>query len=216
MRAAELEVVLAVARARCGRSPVPCSVVTKSRRAAAARRSRSPCPRSGWRATVPASASPLRVATARHSETRASLATASASAAATTSRSPTRARLFSPTAATSMTRVVDLGAVGDRAVARDGPGRGGPDHDGGAVQLRPVGADDREAHPDRGRGVVVVLDLGLGQRGLLDHRPHHRLRALVEAAVQQELADLADDLRLGRDRPWSCRDCPSRPSRRGA
>ena len=32
--------------------------------------------------------------------------------------------------------------------------------------------------PTPGRGVVVIFDLGLGERGLLDHRPHHRLGAL--------------------------------------
>jgi hypothetical protein len=52
--------------------------------------------------------------------------------------------------------------------------------------------------PDRGRGVQVVLDLGIGERGFLDHRPQHRLRAAVEPAVHQELADLARDLGLGR------------------
>ena len=44
----------------------------------------------------------------------------------------------------------------------------------------------------------MVFDLGLGERGLLDDRPQDRLRALVEPAIDQELADLADDLRLGR------------------
>ncbi len=43
----------------------------------------------------------------------------------------------------------------------------------------------------------MVFDLGLGQRGLLDHRPQHRLGALVEPAIHQELADFAHDLRLG-------------------
>ncbi len=43
----------------------------------------------------------------------------------------------------------------------------------------------------------MILDLGLGQRGLLDHRPQDRLRPLVEPAIDQELADLAHDLRLG-------------------
>ena len=46
----------------------------------------------------------------------------------------------------------------------------------------------------------MVFDLGLGQRGLLDDRPEYRLGALIEAAVHDELADLADDLRFGRER----------------
>jgi hypothetical protein len=43
----------------------------------------------------------------------------------------------------------------------------------------------------------VILDLGLGQRGLLDRRPHHRLRALVERAVHQELLEFLGDHALG-------------------
>ena len=50
---------------------------------------------------------------------------------------------------------------------------------------------------DGGRFVVEIFDLGLGERGLLDHRPEHRLGAEIEPAVHQELAELADDLRLG-------------------
>jgi hypothetical protein len=45
--------------------------------------------------------------------------------------------------------------------------------------------------------VVVVLDLGLGQRGLLDRAPHHRLRALVERAGHEELHELLGDHPLG-------------------
>ena len=43
----------------------------------------------------------------------------------------------------------------------------------------------------------MILDLGLGQRGLLDHRPHHRLLAAIERAVDQELRHLAIDVGLG-------------------
>ena len=93
--------------------------------------------------------------------------------------------------------VIDILAIGDGAVAWDGPGRRGPDHHAGAFQLGPRRLGHGETHMDRGRGVVVILDLGLGQGGLFDHRPHHRLGALEEPAVHQELADLAGDLRLG-------------------
>ena len=96
-------------------------------------------------------------------------------------------------------RVVDLLAVGDGAVAGDGPGRGGPDHDRRAGEVRRARgrAQHREARPERRRDVVVVLDLGFGERGLLDRAPHHRAQAAIEGAVHQELADLADDRRLG-------------------
>ena len=55
----------------------------------------------------------------------------------------------------------------------------------------------RELHPDRVGLVVLVLDLGFGQRGLLDHRPHHRLGAAIELAGLGELQQLAGDQRLG-------------------
>jgi len=96
-------------------------------------------------------------------------------------------------------RVFDLVAIGDGAVGRQGPGGGRPDDDAGLVHLRRRRPPDGEAGEDGGGGVVVVFDLGIGQRGLLDHRPHHRLGALVEAAVHRELVDFADDLRLGRE-----------------
>ena len=92
--------------------------------------------------------------------------------------------------------IVDGLAIGDGAVARDGPGRGRPDDGGRRAEDRIVAAHDREAQVDRGRDVVVVFELGLGQRRLLDHRPEHRFGAAEEPAVQQELADLPGDLRL--------------------
>ena len=94
-------------------------------------------------------------------------------------------------------RVIDVFAVGDGAVSRDGPGRRRPDHRRGAGKHVMAGTDHREAHMDGGRLVVEILDLGLGERGLLDHRPEHRLGAEIEPAIHQELAELADDLRLG-------------------
>ncbi len=93
--------------------------------------------------------------------------------------------------------VVDLGAGGDGAVGGDGPRRRGPDHDGGAGEVGVGGRGHGEADPDRGGGVVVVLDLGLGERGLLHGAPHHRAQAAVEGAVEQEAADLGGDGGLG-------------------
>ena len=89
-------------------------------------------------------------------------------------------------------------AVGDAAVAGDGPGRRRPDDDGGAVEGFERALDHREGDGDHHGLVVVVLDLGLGQRRFLHRRPHHRPGAQVEAAVDQEAAELAHDLRLGR------------------
>ena len=78
---------------------------------------------------------------------------------------------------------------------------------------------DREAHPDRRAGVVVVLDLGLGQRGLLHRRPHHRAQAAIQRAVQQELADLARRSPPPRRGPWwrsGRAKSPSTPRRRNS
>ncbi len=92
--------------------------------------------------------------------------------------------------------VVDGGAVGDGAVAGNGPGGGGPDHHRRLGRGQRAG-DEREAHPDGGAEVVVVLDLGLGESGLLDRAPHHRTQPAIEQAVEQEAADLGGDGGLG-------------------
>ena len=94
-------------------------------------------------------------------------------------------------------RIVELRPAGDGAVAGHGPGGGGPDHHAGALQPLDRAGDHREAHGDGGAGVVVVLDLGLGQRGFLHRGPHHRAQAAVQGAIQQELADFGLDRRLG-------------------
>ncbi|MGY4467152.1 hypothetical protein ACVWWK_002834 [Bradyrhizobium sp. LB9.1b] len=60
------------------------------------------------------------------------------------------------------------------------------------------GRGDREFYPHRIGRVVLVLDLGFGERGLLDHAPHHRLGAAIERAVGGKLHQLARDLGLGR------------------
>ena len=93
-------------------------------------------------------------------------------------------------------RIVERGAGGDRSVSRHRPGRGGPDDDRGAVQRRARGLDNRKADPDRGAGMVVVLDLGFRQGGFFDRGPHHRPQAAIQRAVQQELADLGRDRRF--------------------
>ncbi len=94
--------------------------------------------------------------------------------------------------------VIEPGAERDRAIARQGPGRRRPDHRRGTGERRVSAAGDREADPDGGGAMVVILDFRLGQRRLLNHRPEHRFRTLVEPAIDEKLADLPHDLRLGR------------------
>ena len=65
--------------------------------------------------------------------------------------------------------IADLRREADGAVAGDGPGRGCPDDHGGTEQLARRRFAHRELHEDRVGLVVLVFDLGLGKRGLLDH-----------------------------------------------
>ncbi len=45
--------------------------------------------------------------------------------------------------------------------------------------------------------MIVIFDFGLGQGGLLDHRPQHRLGSLVKRSVGEKFTQFADDLRFG-------------------
>ncbi len=58
---------------------------------------------------------------------------------------------------------------------------------------------NRKLHPDRRRLVVVIFDLGLGQRRLLHRRPHHWLRAAIKQPQFGEFQQFAGDLRLRRE-----------------
>ena len=57
--------------------------------------------------------------------------------------------------------------------------------------------DHLEFHPDHVALVVLILDLRLGQRGLLHYRPHHRLRPAIELPTLRELQKLTRNDRLG-------------------
>ncbi len=53
-----------------------------------------------------------------------------------------------------------------------------------------------ERHVDLGGGDLLILNLGLGERGLLDGRPHHRLGTAIELAAFGKLHQLGNDRRL--------------------
>ena len=93
--------------------------------------------------------------------------------------------------------VADARVERDRAVLRNGPGRGRPDHHMGTGQRAGRAVDHLEGHPDLVAGVVVVFHLGLGQRGFFHGRPHHGLGALIERAVHDEFHEFLRDDRLG-------------------
>ena len=62
--------------------------------------------------------------------------------------------------------------------------------------LGAAGLAQRELDVDRRRDVRLVLDLGLGQRGAVLRAPVHRLLALVDHVLGDELAQRPDDRRL--------------------
>ena len=94
----------------------------------------------------------------------------------------------------------DVLAISDGAVRRDRPRSRRPDHHRRAFEIAVDRLGDRKLHPDRARCLLVILDLGFGQRGLLDRRPHHRLRAAIELVADSETHELAGDLRFGIER----------------
>src|SRR3546814_3702422 len=56
---------------------------------------------------------------------------------------------------------------------------------------------DLERDVDLRRDDILIFDLGLGERGLFDRRPHHRLGAAIEHVVRGEFEQFADDGRFG-------------------
>ena len=91
--------------------------------------------------------------------------------------------------------VLLLGMHRDRQVGRQRPRGRRPDDQrrlgrGGSRRQR---ADQREAHVHRRRALILVLDLGLGQRGLAVHAPVHGLEALVHEAAADQPPELAHD-----------------------
>src|SRR3546814_5429207 len=74
-------------------------------------------------------------------------------------------------------------SVRERLVHRNRPRRGRPDHRMRADQLTSIRRlDDLERHVDLRRDDVLIFNLGLGERGLFDRRPHHRLGTAIELA----------------------------------
>ncbi len=97
--------------------------------------------------------------------------------------------------------VLGLGMEGDGQVGRQRPGGRRPDEDVGAApgqgrELGPEVGDEREADVDRGRGLVVVLDLGLGQGGPAAEAPVDGALPLVDLAALEEGAEVLEDLGL--------------------
>ena len=95
--------------------------------------------------------------------------------------------------------VFEVRMHGDGEVRGERPRRGRPDDDGKRVRGRELlggGIGDREGDPDGVRALVLVLDLGLGERRLARNGPIHRLLGAVDEALLDEAGEAAEDLRL--------------------
>ena len=95
--------------------------------------------------------------------------------------------------------VVHFGVKRDREVGRDRPRGGGPDDDeeglvGGEGEFLRFAGGHAELHPDGDRDVVLVFDLGFGERGLERNAPVNGLLAAVNEALGNERSEGADDV----------------------
>jgi len=91
----------------------------------------------------------------------------------------------------------------DGKVGRQGPRRRGPDDREGATPAErrlKLGRHrrQRELHPHGRCPLILVLDLGLSERGAVVHAPVHGLEVLVDQTASDEAAELARDDRLVR------------------
>src|SRR6266404_4580201 len=87
--------------------------------------------------------------------------------------------------------VIEIGMKSERAIVRQRPGRGGPD-DGAYVtaNFRSVAfaaAHDAKLHPDRRASVVLIFDLGFGERGVVVDAPIDGLAATINVALLHEV-----------------------------
>src|SRR6266478_3733499 len=93
--------------------------------------------------------------------------------------------------------VFKIGMKRQRAVVRNCPGGGSPDHRAHVrAALRGfarTAAYDTEFDPDRGAGVVFVLDFGFGQRRGIVDAPIHRLASAVDVAGLHEIEKRTGD-----------------------
>ena len=87
-------------------------------------------------------------------------------------------------------RVVNFSTISHRAIARHGPGRGGPDHHIRANQIRSPGFQDTEFRMQRRADMIVIFNLRFRQRGFLNRAPHHGAQPAIERPIHQKLADL--------------------------
>src|SRR3546814_13417561 len=84
--------------------------------------------------------------------------------------------------------IVNRRAVRERLVHRNRPRRGRPDHRMRADQLTSIRRlDDLERHVDLRTADVLIFNLGLGERGLFDRRPHNRISPAKELAALGDL-----------------------------
>ena len=116
----------------------------------------------------------------------------------------------------------------DRAVAGQRPRCRRPDDDelsarrsarasiAAAPQRGAIAGTHRKLHPDHVRLIVLVLDLGLGQRGLLDHATTSPASSRDRAGRSRRTSSARARSAPRPETSWSNRDCSNRPRRRAA
>ena len=94
--------------------------------------------------------------------------------------------------------ILNIRPISQCLIDRNRPGRRSPDHRVRALQFRSQRAFiNLERHINLRRDDILIFHLGLGQRGLLDRRPHHRLGAAIELAGFGEFQQFGDNRRFG-------------------
>ena len=91
--------------------------------------------------------------------------------------------------------VVEVRVQGDAEVRGQRPGRGGPDDEVGAFEARRRVVDGKR-HVDGRRGLLLILDLRLGESGLRPEAPEHGPLGTIDKALLHKLGEGAHDVGL--------------------
>ena len=95
-------------------------------------------------------------------------------------------------------RIWEVRMGGDGDVRGEGPGGRRPDHRVPGV-VAPGGGDARDqgkVHVNAGRGLVLVFELRLGERGAVGHAPVNRLQLPEDVAALEQVGQYVHDAGL--------------------
>ena len=83
--------------------------------------------------------------------------------------------------------ILNIRPISDRLIDRNRPRRRCPDHRMRAAQLRNRAFNNLKRHINLRRDNILILNLGFGQGGFFNRRPHHGLGPAIELAAFGEL-----------------------------